>query len=136
MNEATKRNRDFSQRAKADPAYVHLNDGIGRFLTINPMSDESGLLAALGIDASSCVKVDLYWEFNGDVVFVQIATESFSLGRGPGYYVRRAPSGYINLVAVVADRTVASDVVLRVLREAGSRLSERRELGEALVAVE
>lgn len=136
MKDATKRNRDFSQRAKADPASVHLNEGIGRFLTINPMSDEPGLLAALGIDSSSCVKVDLYWESNGDVVFVQIATESYSLGRRPGYYVRRAPNGYVNLVAVVADRTIASDVVLRVLREAGSRLSERREIGEALVALE
>jgi hypothetical protein len=85
------------------------------------MADEVDLLRALGMDASECIKVDLYWAHRDDVLFLQVQTAAYARERGPGYYVRRAPSGYVNVVVVVDDEQVSSSVIERALREIAKR---------------
>ncbi|MDC3960436.1 hypothetical protein [Polyangium jinanense] len=111
---------DFAARAEADPNSVFALGSLGRYWAVNPMSDEVALLARLGIEASTCTKVDLYWE-HGDVWFVQIQSEAYGAPRKPGAYARLAPSGYVNVVVVVPERVISSDVVTRVLRDVADR---------------
>ncbi|MDC0748621.1 hypothetical protein [Polyangium mundeleinium] len=111
---------DFAARAGADPDSVRTLGSLGRYLLVNPMSDEVALLARLGIEASTCVKVDLYWE-HGDVWFVQIQAETYATPRSLGIYARLAPSGYVNVVVVAPERVISSDVVTRVLRDVAHR---------------
>ena len=115
-----KRIEDFAARAWADPDSVRTLGSLGRYLAVNPMSDEVALLARLGIEASTCAKVDLYWEHD-DVWFVQIQSEPYATPRRPGIYARAAPSGYVNVVVVVSERLISSRVVSRSLREVADR---------------
>ncbi|MDI1484766.1 hypothetical protein [Polyangium sp. y55x31] len=112
--------KDFAARAKDDPDSVRTLGRLGRYLAVNPMSDEVALLDRLGIKASTCLKVDLYWE-HGDVWFVQIESEFYASPRRPGIYARLAPSGYVNVVVVVSERLISSRVVSRSLREVAKR---------------
>jgi hypothetical protein len=124
--------RDFSERAAADPGAVRDTGDLGRYLSVNPMADEKELLAGLSIEPSACTKVDLYWEHEGDVKFVQIQTEDYAAPRKPGIYARKAPSGRVNVVVVVREPMVSSEVVHAALATASrTRIAEAR-LGHEL----
>jgi hypothetical protein len=118
---------DFASRVKGDPTPVRTVAGGGRYWTVHPMADELELLATLGLASSSCTKVDLYWEYGGDVKFVQIYSTSYfderppglyTVERPPGLYACAASSGYINIVVVVKDVSISSGVVDDALRVA------------------
>lgn len=64
---------------------------------------------------SACTSVDLYWEHEGDVKFVQVQARAFAPEREPGMYARRAPTGYVNVVVVVSEQEISSRVVARAL---------------------
>jgi hypothetical protein len=122
---------DFAARAGADPDSARTLGSLGRYLAVNPMSDEVALLARLGIEASACTKVDLYWEHD-DVWFVQIQSELYASPRRPGIYARLALSGYVNVVVVVSERLISSHVVSRSLREAANRTLHLDRLRDVL----
>lgn len=130
----TKRARvkDFEERAKADPDAVHSEPEIGRYFAVHPMADETALLKRLGIDASACKKVDLFWRRKDDVLFVQVEGSGYSVARTSGYYARKAPSGYLNIVAVISDDVVTSNTVRRVLAELATRPIAVRTLSDTL----
>ena len=129
-----KRRVDFEQRANADPASLRSLPGLGRFIAVNPMTDETELLAQLGVDERICMKVDMYWEFNGDVPFVQVWGKSYTSSRPVGSYVRRMPDGRINVVTVVDDELISSTIVVESLRKVAIPLGAIRVsvLGERL----
>lgn len=108
---------DFATRAQWDHQALREIPGAGRYIAINPMADEAELLSTLGLGPSSCVKVDLYWECRGDVRFVQIETQGYTPQRAPGVYGRIAPSGYVNLVAIVAGLSISSELVSDTLKK-------------------
>jgi hypothetical protein len=117
---------DFAERVEMEPEGVRSLAENGRYLSVHPMADEEDLLAALGIAASSCIKVDLYWEFAGDVRFVQIQTVAYAEVRPPGIYARVASTGRINVVIFVDDMTISSVVVADALKRAAeARIDER-----------
>jgi hypothetical protein len=126
---------DFQTRAKADPDAVHCDRELGRYLAVHPMADDAKLLQRLRIDASACTKVDLFWRRADDVSFVQVESRRYSRDRKPGYYARNAPSGYLNIVAVIAEELVTSRVVLRVLRDLANRPIAARSLSDALQSI-
>jgi hypothetical protein len=116
---------DFAERVEMGPEAVR-SLAEGRYLSVNPMADEQDLLATLGIAASSCTKVDLYWEFAADVKFVQVQTVAYTDVRPPGMYARVASTGYVNVVIVVDDMTISSVVVADALKRAAeARIDER-----------
>lgn len=122
---------EFAERVAADPGAVRDSSDCGRYLAVNPMADEMELLEELGIKPSACNKVDLYWEYEDDVKFVEIQTEEYAAGRTPGIYARKAPSGYINIVVVVREPVISTEGVHvalgLVLRSkiANARLSDK-----------
>jgi len=126
-----RRTKDFAARAGADPDSVRTLGSLGRYLAVNPMSDEVALLARLRIEASTCTKVDLYWE-QDDIWFVQIQSELYASPQRPGFYARLAPSGYVNVVAVVSERLISSHVVSRSLREVANRNLQLERLRDVL----
>lgn len=124
--------KDFEARAKADPDAVYSDPEVGHYFALNPMADDPKLLKRLGIDANACTKVDLFWRQKDDVLFVQVQGRRYSVERTPGHYARKAPSGYLNIVAVISDDIVTSHVVLRVLSELANRPMAVRSLSAAL----
>lgn len=125
MNRRQERLRDFQQRVASDPNSVRHHAGTGPYVLINPLADEAALLASLEVEASSCAKVDLYWEYGREIVFVQIMTEEYS-GGPASYSVRRGSGGHVNVVAVVPDHAIDSAVVDRVLTRIACFRFERR----------
>lgn len=107
---------DFKRRVGDDPIDVHTLGEHGRFVTVNPMSDEDALLKRLNLDPGSCVKVDLYWEHAGDVAFVEIQSAGYAGERPPGTYIRKAPQGHLNVVIVVPEPEISSSCVVDNLR--------------------
>jgi hypothetical protein len=106
---------DFKRRVGDSPDDVRTLGEHGRFVTVNPMSDEHELLKQLDLDPQSCLKVDLYWEYAGDVAFVEIQSTRYAGGRAPGTYVRQAPQGHLNVVIVVPDAAISSSCVMQNL---------------------
>jgi hypothetical protein len=122
---ASERFEDFAERVDGAPDAVREVAEHGRYLAINPMADEIELLLKMSIPASSCAKVDLYWEYDNDVRFVQVQARTYAATRSPGVYVRRAPSGYVNLVVVVEEAVITSEVVADALRlAAGMKIDD------------
>jgi len=137
MKPRNPRVEDFEARAKADPDALHSDPEFGRYLVVNPLADETQVLNRLGIYASACTKVDLFWQRTADEVsFVQVESRRYSIERKPGYYARNAPSGYLNIVAVVTEDLVTSDVVLRVLTELANRPIAIGSLGDMLRSID
>jgi hypothetical protein len=106
----------------------------GEVLLIHPLADEHDVLQQLKMTPENCVAVDGYWAVRGDVVFLQVNGRVFDDCNEPGLYARIAGSqlGHVNLVAVVEEKFVTSDVLNRVTREFLSRGWERSKLGEKL----
>jgi hypothetical protein len=132
MGSAGSRLRDFEQRARFAPDDVQNLPGLGCYITVHPMADESDLLRKLGIDRSACREVDLYWATGDDVSFVQVMVEGLAVQRKAGYYVRRNFRGHVNMVAVVTEDVVDSGVVERALRHFARYPVSRRKLRQAL----
>lgn len=132
MKGRTKRLRDFMERVSEDPGGVRMCGDLGRYVAINPLSDDRDLLSHLKLDATTCIKVDLYWEYRGDVMFVQIMTRGYAPMRAIGLHVRMASSGYVNIVAVVPDDFVDSLLVKRVLKDISNRKIRLDELSSTL----
>ncbi|MCY1005180.1 hypothetical protein OV079_06255 [Nannocystis pusilla] len=131
MRTRQQRLADFAERVQMDedaPAWP----GLGRCVTVHPMADEAALLARLGLAPAACVAVDLYWEYAGDVAFVQLATTRYWPDRPPGFYARRSAAGHVNLVAIVPDDVVSSATVERALRRFAAVKIVRSRLGDAL----
>jgi hypothetical protein len=64
---------------------------------------------------AECFSVDLYWQVNGDVFFVQIGRKEPMSRQRVGRHVRLAPSGYVNFVVIVPEQMIDSLVVEREL---------------------
>jgi len=107
---------EFASRHRFEPSNTRELGSAGRYITINPMADETDLLLALCLNPSDCIKVDLYWEHAGDVAFVQVHTKAYSGSLLPGIYARVNPSGRANFVVVVPYETISTEVANEVLR--------------------
>ena len=110
----------FASRHRFDPSFTHELGCAGRYITINPMADETDLLLALCMNPSDCTKVDLYWEHAGDVAFVQLHTRAYSERLLPGIYARVHPAGGANFVVVVPYETISTEAANEVLRRLAS----------------
>jgi hypothetical protein len=106
---------DFESRIKHDPGALKVISGAGRYFPVNPMADETELLLSLGILPSACVKVDLYWEYDKDIRFVQIQCESYSVKKVAGFYACKGPSGYVDFIVVVSEAFISSCIVNNTL---------------------
>lgn len=49
---------ELDRRASRDASNVRKYAGVGRFIAVNPMSDELELLASIGSTPAACLKVD------------------------------------------------------------------------------
>jgi hypothetical protein len=124
---------DFAARVNADPRGFRDAGELGCYITVNPMADETELLSQLGILASSCTKVDLYWKFANDVMFVQVQAKDFPATRTPGVYACKSPSGYTNIVVVVREPIISSKEVAEALRLVARLQLDQERLGVDLV---
>lgn len=124
----------FDDRGASDPAALHYAPRIGRYITVNPMSDEAALLVALGLSPEACIKVDCYWNHGDDVHFVQINTVKYARGKAPGVYGRdQDHSAYkLGLVVVVTDLMISRCVVEESLAYAEMVLRTDPLVGRAL----
>lgn len=124
----------FDERASSDPSALHHTPGIGRYVTVNPMSDEGELLAEIGVSPEDCIKVDCYWLHGDDVHFVQIHTTKYALDKTPGVYGREQnDKAYkANIVVIVSDATISQRVVDDALAYAQTVLQNNPVLGQAL----
>lgn len=105
-------------RSKARPEWVREVTGLGRYITIHPMANETELLAHLGMSASSCISVDLYWQYEDDVRFVEIVARGYPIQREVGVFVRKKRDGLVNIMAKLDAEAVTSKEVEAVLRVA------------------
>jgi hypothetical protein len=121
---------DFEERSQLSAA--HAIDGLGRYIPIHPLADEAELLAQLQMAPQDCLKVDLYWHIDGDVLFVQINTASSDPFRPPGLYARMSTSGYVNVAVVTEETMVSSALVEATLRKLKSSNIDPKALGETL----
>lgn len=128
---------DFASRARETPEALRQLDGLGRYWAVHPMADEAEDLRRLGVTPKDCTDVDVYWEYAGDVMLVQVQAKSEASPRGVGVYARRRPyGGGVNLVVVVDDAEVTSALVARALvllstiRLEEDRLTEQLECQE------
>ena len=124
--------KDFDFRVKADPAAARVLENAGRYVAINPTADEHELLEKLGLEASDCKKVDLYWEFGEDIYFVQFQNSDYVSLRTPGVYIRKAPSGYTNIVVVTSEPAICANAISRRLTDLASRGIDQRSPGARL----
>jgi len=126
----------FASRHRFDPSNTRELGCAGRYITINPMADETDLLLALCMNPSDCIKVDLYWEHAGDVAFVQLHTKAYSESLLPGIYARVNPEGRANFVVVVQYETISTETTNEVLRRLASINWADVDLSESLKKVE
>ncbi len=126
--------RDFEQRVSWDPDGVVDLGELGRCVCVHPLADEAALLSRLGMSLEGCFVVDAYWQTRGDVVFAQLRAGHVTPG-GPGHFVRRAESGYVNMVAVVPESMIDRRVLTRALEQFAAMSFDERALGVELVRV-
>jgi len=131
MNRKT-RLAHFAARIDVDPQAYRDAAELGCYVTVNPMADEPELLSRLGIVASSCTKVDLYWKYANEVRFVQVQAKDYPLSRTPGVYARKAPSGYTNIVVVVREPLISSSEVAQALKLVIAVQLDEENLGAGL----
>lgn len=112
-----RRVQDFARRIAAVEVST-LPECDAKYLTIHPCADEEELLQRIDYPAERCVSVDLYWSFGGDVSFVQVHAEEFSLRKAPGIYARLLDNEVVrfNIVAIISARVVKRGDVEQVLR--------------------
>ncbi len=121
-----------------DITSVRSYPGIGRYIPVNPMSDEAELLRSIGADPASCTKVDGYLSTGVDVYFVQVLSTTYERALPVGVYARKPSddAGYAeNYVVVVPDVTVATGVVERSLAAVRSLIDSAPVLGTTLRAL-
>ena len=116
----TKRLKDFEERARAHPEDVFDLGDLGSFINIHPMSDETEILSRLGIKPSSCVIVDLYWKYQGDVRFVEIGTRKAYPQHELGMHARIDRYGYKNILVTVPQLKISSKLVAKILKDAAA----------------
>ena len=129
----TKRTRlaDFASRAAYAPEDVQSLPGLGRFIAVHPMADESAVLARLGISPQDCDKVDLYWEYADDVRFVEFCGVDYGTpGELPpvGMFARLTRRGSMTILVCLLDATITSTLVETVLQELVRILGETPNL--------
>lgn len=127
---------DFAERASSsvDSSAFRRFSALGDCIIVNPMSDETELLASIGMAPHECNKVDLYLKAHGDVHFVQVHSVIYDVHRSPGLYARLQDDDvYLyNFVCVVADQQISESVVSRCLQEIHDRLGALPSLSAAL----
>lgn len=128
MSRRARRERDFYLRASWDPDNLRCPPGLGEYIAIHPLADETDLLRTLSMSPSDCDKCDLYWKLGRDVYFVEVKTEPFSRPRWVGRYVRRNWHGYLNFHCVVAADVLDTALVERELRYLASSVRRRRRI--------
>jgi hypothetical protein len=126
---------DFDLRMGDAATQVVGLQNLGRYIAVNPMADQTEQLQQLGIAADSCTKVDLYWHFRDDVWFIQVQARSYAMERAPGIYARRADSGYLNVVVVLAEELIASATVAAALGKIASHQIPVRRLDATLLLI-
>ena len=107
---------EFASRHRFEPTNTRELGCAGRYIAINPMADETDLLSALCLNPSDCIKVDLYWEYAGDVAFVQVHTKAYSVNSPSGIYARVDSEGRANFMVVVPDDAISKEIADEVLR--------------------
>lgn len=130
-----KRVADFEARANSDPDAIRSVQGLGRLLLVNPTADDKETLTLLGIEASQCIKVDTYWQFEDDVWFVQIQSADYDPVRGPGIYGRLTDRGQVNIVVIVDGSTISSHIVDTTLKTILEKRITKRKLPQHLIAL-
>lgn len=124
----------FKQRVASEPGALHKAPEAGRYIPVNPMSDEIALLAEIGLSPADCVKVDCYWNPGDDVHFVQVNSAAYAPDRPPGVYARKNDdTAYmLNIVVVVSDAAISRPIVEASLDRARIALRTEPELGQGL----
>jgi len=99
----------FEARASYAPEDVlrHVQRG-WRYIPVHPFADEDLLLKRIDWEASRCLRVDAYWECEGDVYFVQVEAEG-QTERTRGLYYRLTDADGFNLVAIVDGHPIARE---------------------------
>jgi hypothetical protein len=134
MMSKKKRLADFALRVSDDPGDVRSAPGLGRFITVHPMADETSLLKKLRVDPQECDKVDLYWEYEGDVYFIEVRGISNAY-RPVGIYARLTDRGSVTIQVCISEAAITSTLVESALRELVRILPMLPELTPSLVKV-
>jgi hypothetical protein len=98
------------------------------------MADEILLLKKLEVDPQECDKVDLFWEFDGDVRFVEIRGISNAY-RPVGIYARLTDRGSVTIQVCIPEAAITSTLVESVLHELVQILPKLPKLTPSLVKV-
>jgi hypothetical protein len=127
---------DFDRRSKLDPGGFHQEVDLGCYVAVNPTADDDELLQTLGLSKADCTKVDCYWQFEGDVYFLQVHTLASAL-RGNGLWARTSPGDppFVNLVAVVEEPVVTREAVHGVMHRFAASTFRSTVFGETLTRI-
>ena len=115
-NTRSLRLKDFARRCEQDPKSVHEWEST-RFIAIHPCADETDLLRRINAVPEECRQVDIYWEIQEEVVFVQVQTVAAS-GRAEGIYARiiEEEVPLLNIVSVLPGSVVTTADVRKAMR--------------------
>ena len=106
---------------------------LGRYATVHALADQAKLLAKLRMKPADCIRVDVYWQWNDDVAFVEIMGPRPP--HPPIYAMRLNDNGYIYYYARVLEEAMTSAVVARVLAHFARHGLARRQLTNQYVDV-
>ncbi len=127
--EAKRRRIEFHIDARTSPENVRFVEAFDwKYIAIHPVADESRWFEKFGESPEICSSADFYWQFDGDVAFLEIATKKLfemSLDRrrafeGEKFTARwkgHVKYGLLHLMAWVEDDLVYSRTVERVMRK-------------------
>jgi hypothetical protein len=103
MVTSARRLSDFEQRARFSPEGVVRHSERGwPYIPVHPFADDHTLLARIQWPSERCLKVDAYWEIDGEVYLLEVhADGDLPLARGI-YYRWDGGVGYLaSLFAVL-----------------------------------
>jgi hypothetical protein len=91
-----------------------------KFVSVHPVADENWWFEKFKETPQICTSADFYWQFDGDVAFLEITTKKFREFNDESYFVRwnrGRVDGLLNLHAWVLDDLVYSHTVKRVMEK-------------------
>jgi hypothetical protein len=94
---------DFEARGEHNPAgLLQHPQHSWRYIAVHPFADDHELLRRIDWPAHKRTSVDAYWEYEGDIYFLQVESEDIGLRPRGLYYRWNGGNGYVaNLVAVI-----------------------------------
>lgn len=111
----------IEQRLEYSPENVFFVDGFDwRYIPVHPVADELWWFEKFGQSPEICIGADFYWQFDGDVAFLELSTRhKCSNFETEDFFARwngGRTDGILNLHARVLDELVYSWTVKRVMK--------------------